>query len=282
MKLWRLPVALVVGLFMGTCAYAQFSIHEVFKAETMVNASGEKMPLRAWHKYEPADLPVPVLVLLHGSGECGQDNAAQLKPFASFHQSVLIDDKLPPALYLIPQCTQRNAWVRSLAFNEDYRLPRYPAPALRMVKEHLDKLVADGVADPKRLYIAGLSLGGFGTWDAIQRWPNTFAAAVPICGGGSLEAKAIENAATTQIWVFHGSADKNVPVACSQRLVAALARAGHPPKYTEYYNMGHNVWSRALGDSAMLHWMFRQQLGEDDPGPEGEGILSTIGDYLFN
>ncbi len=274
-------LTLAVGLLTGMQASAQFSIHDVFAKETMVNAAGERMPLRAWHKYEKKDLPVPVVVLLHGSGECGQDNASHLGPFASFHQAVLIDDKLPPALYLIPQCTKRNAWIRSVAFKEDYKMPRYPSPALRMVKEHLDHLVATGVADPKRLYIAGLSLGGFGTWDAIQRWPNTFAAAVPICAGGSVEEKAVQNALTTSIWVFHGSADAAVPVACSQRMVAALARAGKPPKYTEYTNMGHNVWTRALGDSAMLHWMFRQRLGEDDPGPPEEGLFSTIGDYLF-
>ncbi len=275
-------------LFLGLCllvgmtAQAQFLIQEVFKAEAIVNAAGEKMPLRAWHKYEKKDLPVPVVVLLHGSGECGQDNITQLSNFKALHQSVLIDDTLPPALYLIPQCTTRNAWVRNIAFKEDYRLPRYPAPALRMVKEHLDKLVADGVADRERLYIAGLSLGGFGVWDAIQRWPNTFAAAIPLCAGGSVEETAIQNAATTSIWVFHGSADQAVPVACAQRMVAALARADKPPKYTEYARTGHNVWDRALGDSATLHWMFRQRLGKEDPGPENEGIMSTIGDYLFN
>ncbi len=273
---------LLACLGWGAHVHAQFLIQEVFTQEEIVNSVGEKMPLRAWHKYEKKDLPVPVVVLLHGSGECGQDNIKQLNTFKTFHQAVLIDETLPPALYLIPQCTTRNAWVRNIAFKEDYRQPRYPAPALRMVKEHLDKLVAKGVADPERLYLLGLSLGGFGTWDAIQRWPNTFAAAVPICAGGSIEEKAIANALTTSIWVFHGSADASVPVACSQRMVAALARADKPPKYTEYPKMGHNVWDRALGDSAMLHWLFRQRRGKEDPGPEGEGFLNTLGDYLFN
>ena len=135
--------------------------------------------MRGWRRYQPEDLPVPVVVLLHGSGECGMDNASQLAPFKGLYETVLIDGSFPPALYVVPQCTQRNPWVRALAFKEDYRLPRYPAPALRSVKEYLDGLVKEGVADPERLYIGGYSLGGFGTWDAIQRWPNYFAAAAP-------------------------------------------------------------------------------------------------------
>ncbi len=258
---------LLLAMFvMATMSQAQFSIAEMFVAETLTNNAGETMPARVWHRYEKKDLPVPVVVLLHGSGECGQDNAKQLAPFKSLHTTVLIDDELPPAMYLVPQCTQRNPWVRTLAFQADYRLPRYPAPALRTVKEHLDKLIAEGIADPERLYIAGLSLGGFGTWDAIQRWPDTFAAALPICGSGSLEEAAIKNAATTNLWIFHGAADVNVPVDCSRRMVAALSKVDAPPKYTEYAKVGHNIWGKVLGDSATLRWLFRQRKGKKDPG----------------
>ncbi len=263
MKRWILLLTVMTTAFL---AQAQFSIAEVFTAETITNAAGEKLPARVWHRYQKKDLPVPVVVLLHGSGECGQDNAKQLAPFKSLHTTVLIDDELPPAMYIIPQCTQRNAWVRSIAFKPDYRQPRYPAPALRTVKEHLDKLVADKIADPERLYITGLSLGGFGTWDAIQRWPDTFAAAIPICGGGSIEEAPVQCAMTTNIWIFHGDADTSVPVDCSRRMVAALSQAGYTPKYTEYPKAGHNIWGRVLGDSATLRWLFRQRKGKKDSG----------------
>lgn len=250
----------------------QFSIAEQFSASVITNRMGETLPVRVWRRYQPKDCPVPVVVLLHGSGECGTDNAAQLTPFRSFYQTVLVDASLPPALYLIPQCTQRNGWVREVSFEAQRRLPRYPAPALRTVKEYLDALVQQKVADPDRLYIGGYSLGGFGTWDAISRWPGYFAAAVPVCGGGAEQAEAVAHAAKTAVWAFHGAADAVVPVVCSRRMIAALGQAGVVPKYTEYPGAGHNIWVRAFGDSAMVRWMFRQRRGQVEQAPGTSAI----------
>ena len=130
-------------------------------------------------------------------------------------------------------------------------------------------LVKQGIADPERIYIGGYSLGGFGTWDAIQRWPNYFAGALPICGGGSVQEGPVRNAATTSIWVFHGAADGAVPVACSRRLVAALTKAGVTPLYTEFPGAGHEVWGRVFADSSVWRWLFRQRRGE--PMANGSG-----------
>lgn len=268
------------GLLAAPEALAQFSMAEQFSAEVITNAFGETMPVRVWRKYRPKDLPVPVVVLLHGSGECGQDNAAQLAPFDSLYKTVLVDSAIPPALYLLPQCTQANAWVRTIAFQPDYRLPRYPAPALKTVKEYLDELVRQGVADPERLYIGGYSLGGFGTWDAIERWPNYFAAAVPVCGGGSTQEAAVKAAATTSVWAFHGSADSSVPVDCTRRMIAALSQVGVAAKYSEYPNAGHNIWSRAFGDTAMLRWLFRQRRGQVEKRSEPGVVGAVFGQLL--
>lgn len=272
----RLGVFLL-ALALALPASAQFTMAECYEGGVITNRFGETMPMRLWRHYKPADRPVPVVVLLHGSGECGQDNSAPLRAFGAMHNTILLDDELPPALYVIPQCTRGNPWVRAIAFKPDYRQPRYPAPALRTVKEFLDQLVAEGTADPDRLYIGGFSLGGFGTWDAIQRWPNTFAAAVPVCGGGSVEAAAITNAATTSIWAFHGSKDPAVPVDCSRRMVAALNQAGVAVKYTEYPGAGHPIWDRAFADSAMWRWLFRQRRGKVE---EAEGGGSMLGDFF--
>lgn len=274
MRHWRwLP--LLAALAAALPAAAQFSIQETYSPGVITNGFGETMPMRVWRRYEPKDLPVPVVVLLHGSGQSGQDNLKQLDTFSDFHNSVLIDDTLPPALYLIPQCTPANPWVRTIAFTADYRQPRYPAPALRTVKEYLDTLVKKGIADPERLYIGGFSLGGFGTWDAIQRWPGFFAAAVPVCGGGSVQETPVRNAAQTAVWVFHGSADGTVPVDCARRMVAALTQAGASPKYTEYPNAGHVIWQRAFGDTALIRWMFRQRRGHREA--EGDNSDSMLG-----
>lgn len=273
--------ALAAAALCAAAAQAQFSMAELFAGGAITNSLGETMPVRVWRHYEKKDLPVPVVVLLHGSGECGRDNAKQLSNFGALNNILLLDDELPPALWAIPQCTPANPWVRAIAFKPDYRQPRYPSPALRTVKEWVDGLIAEGVADPDRIYVAGLSLGGFGTWDAIQRWPNYFAAAVPVCGGGSIQEEAIRNAATTPVWVFHGEADANVPVDCSRRMVSALTRAGAAPKYTEFPKMGHPIWSRVWGDSAVWHWLFRQRRGErPKDGGEKEGSGGFFGSLL--
>lgn len=260
---------------------AQFTMAEQFSASMITNKLGETMPVRTWKRYTKSDLPVPVVVLLHGSGECGRDNAKQLQPFQALYQQVLIGDDFPPAFYVIPQCTQMNGWVRSIAFSPDYRLPRYPAPALRTVKEYLDQLIEDGIADPDRIYLSGYSLGGFGTWDAIQRWPDYFAAAIPLCGGGSMQEEAIKAAATTSMWIFHGEVDTSVKVDCSRRMLSPLMQAGASPKYTEYPKMGHNIWNRVYGDSAVLNWMFRQERGEQDrPAEDSGGFFGQLKAYI--
>ncbi len=278
----RLALFLVV-LGLGATLQAQFSIHEMFTPGVITNSFGETLPVRAWHRYKPADKPVPVVLLLHGSGDFGQDNAKQLAAFSNLHRTVLLDETLPPALYLIPQCTAQNPWVRTIAFKEDYRQPRYPAPALRTVKEYLDALVAEGTADRERLYIGGFSLGAFATWDAIQRWPDTFAAAIPICGGGSVQEQPIANAATTSLWIFHGANDPTVPVACSRRMVAALSQLDATPKYTEYPGAGHIIWQRVLDDTAVVRWMFRQRLGEPEYVQKDSffgGVMRQLKDYV--
>lgn len=256
----------VLGLCAG--AQAQFSMAELYKPVALTNTLGEKLPARLWDRRGGSTDPAPLVVLLHGSGECGTDNSRQLGFFSAIHKHTILDDT--PALFLIPQCTGMNPWVRTLAFRADYRQPRYPSPALRTVKEAIDKMIAEGTVDPDRVYIIGVSLGGFGVWDAITRWPGFFAAAVPICGGGPSSPEALEKAAQSSIWIFHGAKDANVPVACAQRMVDGLKALGTPPRYTELPNAGHSIWGTVLSDPKLFTWLFEQRRGDpeydDDSG----------------
>jgi len=112
--------------------------------------------------------------------------------------------------------------------------------------------------DPKRLYVTGLSMGGFGTWDLISRLPKKFAAAVPICGGADeAQAAAI---AKVPVWVFHGGNDDVVKTVRSRNIVAALKAAGGAPKYTEYPGVGHGSWDQAYGEAELFPWLFSQKL----------------------
>lgn len=264
----------LTALALCSAAKAQFSMAELYKPVTLTNSYGERLPARLWDRRNGSQEPAPLLVMLHGSGECGTDNSRQLGIFSAIHTQAILDET--PALLLIPQCTAGNAWVRTLAFRPDYRQPRYPAPALRTVKEYIDGLIADGTVDPDRVYLIGISLGAFGVWDAVARWPGFFAAAVPICGSGPCDPESLRNAAQTSLWIFHGAKDSNVPVDCARRLVEGLKALGTPPHYTEYPNAAHAIWGTVLSDKTLYGWIFEQRRGDPDRGEDNSGFFAPI------
>ena len=133
-----------------------------------------------------------------------------------------------------------------------------PTQALRMTLGLVEALQDEfPQIDPDRLYITGLSMGGFGTWDAIQRYPELFAAAVPICGGGDV-SKA-DRLTKIPLWVFHGAEDKLVNPKWSRDMVEAIKKAGGSPKYTEYPDVGHQSWVNAYRDPELFAWLFGQK-----------------------
>ena len=110
--------------------------------------------------------------------------------------------------------------------------------------------------DTNRIYITGLSMGGFGTFDAIERYPDLFAAAVPVCGGGDISmAASIKH---IPIWIFHGAEDPAVDAAFSLNMIEALTKTGAHPGYTQYPEVGHFSWIAAYSDQMMIEWLFRQ------------------------
>jgi predicted peptidase len=111
--------------------------------------------------------------------------------------------------------------------------------------------------DPKRIYLTGLSMGGFGTWGFAPSHIDTFAALMPICGGGSKkDAPAL---AKLPIWAFHGGDDETVPAEKSREMVEAVKAAGGKVKYTEYPGVGHNSWDAAYGDPEAIEWLLKQR-----------------------
>jgi predicted peptidase len=110
--------------------------------------------------------------------------------------------------------------------------------------------------DTNRIYITGLSMGGFGTYDAIERYPGLFAAAVPVCGGGDItKVSAIVH---LPIWIFHGAEDPAVNPSYALDMLAALTKAGAHPGLTQYPEVGHFSWLGAYSDPLMMEWLFRQ------------------------
>ena len=131
------------------------------------------------------------------------------------------------------------------------------AETMALLMELVDKQLADPAIDASRVYVTGISMGGYGTWDLLSRRPDVFAAAMPICGGGDVaQAQKISK---VPIWIFHGSADGAVPVCRSRNMAAALWAAGSNAHYREYPDAGHNVWGRTYGDAEVLIWFFKQK-----------------------
>lgn len=248
----------IAGLVLGFAvpALAQFRPSEMMHPYAFTNQQGRVLMCQmAAPQFVTPGKRYPVILFFHGSGECGTDNQLQLKCGISCLLNQLV--KQPEPVFVVaPQCIQGNWWVRSLAFSADYHMPEISASlddALAICQHVID--TAGG--DPDRFYITGLSLGGFGTWDALQRFPDRFAAAVPICGGGDVHLA--KKMAQVPVWVFHGQDDKNVHPDCSRRMVDALRHAGaRDARYTEYPHVAHDCWDAAYSTPQLVPWMLEQ------------------------
>jgi predicted peptidase len=162
-----------------------------------------------------------------------------------------------PAFVIAPQCPEGKRWVEVDWGADSHVLLEQPNESLAATMKLVEALRKELPIDEQRLYITGLSMGGYGVWDALARWPEQFAAAVPICGGGDpVMAKQMMRVA---IWAFHGSDDKSVKVHRSREMIDALKERGGDPKYTEYKGVGHNSWAQTYADPAMYAWLFAQR-----------------------
>ncbi len=200
----------------------------------------------------------PLVIFLHGAGERGDDNRAQL--VHGMKEFVRADRREKfPAFVLAPQCPRDQKWVDVAWDAPRHERPDEPAPALRMTRELLDQLLSDLPIDPDRVYLTGLSMGGFGTFDALSRWPDRFAAGIPICGGGDAREENVERFKPIPLWVFHGGQDNVVRPERSREMVSALKAIGAEPQYTEYPEAGHDSWTATYADEAVFQWLFAQR-----------------------
>ena len=243
----------VMGYFAtGTTAKAETAQNAEFEAMEYEDAAGAKLLYRL---LKPADVNAsggkhPLLLFLHGAGERGADNRAQLEHGKEMMQTAAREYG---AIVLAPQCPQGRKWAEVDWSKLTHKMPEKPSRPMRLTLELIAKMQKQYPIDPDRLYVMGLSMGGYGTWDIIQRKPDLFAAAVPICGGGDVAAADRIKAA---VWAFHGDKDTAVPVIRSRKMIQAIRAAGGKPKYTEYPGVGHNSWDAAFKDPEMLKWLF--------------------------
>lgn len=238
-----------------TSAPAQ-KLEQGFIEKSHANARGETMQFLLFvpEGYDKTK-SYPLVLWLHGGGTRGNDLKLLLAHGDEHGIGFLAKEDNQakyPSFILAPQCPPNKFWGDSGS--------REAIAEMKMVIEILDKVRAGYAVDSRRLYVMGISLGGYGTWDIVTRRPTTFAAAVPICGGGNTAKASL--IAKTPIWAFHGNEDEMVHVSESRRMIAALKKAGGQPRYTEYKGVGHHSWERAFKEPDFLSWIFAQSIPE--------------------
>jgi predicted peptidase len=262
--MWRLCLVMLIldaaVLAFPRTAHAGESWQDSYEAKTYTNADAQALPYRLLkpEKIEPGQR-YPLVLFLHGIGERGTDNARQLLHGAGEFAKAANRRKYP-CFVVAPQCPADRLWVRKdlKKLNAaEYVMSEKPSQPMALVLELVDKLAVDLPVDKGRIYVTGLSMGGFGTWDLIQRRPEFFAAAIPICGRGDLACAAkLKN---LPIWAFHGDADPLVPVDRTKSMIEAIRHAGGTPKMTLYPGVGHDSWTATYANPEVLAWLFAQK-----------------------
>jgi predicted peptidase len=245
----------LVGVLSAFVTTAQVTNN--FRPQFYSNGKGDTLYYQQLNPDANPKRRYPLLVFLHGSGERGSDNIAQLKwgvmNFAS-EQNML----KYPAVIIAPQCPANAGWTGPGTSRSAITAPLDPTPTkpMELLLALIKKLKADGQIDSSRIYITGLSMGGFGTFDAIEREPNLFAAAVPVCGGGDPSKAA--SIAKIPMWIFTGAEDPAVNPEFSLNMLEGLWKAGARPGFTMLPEVGHFAWLGAYTDPLMIEWLFRQ------------------------
>ena len=199
----------------------------------------------------------PLVIFLHGSGERGSDNEAQLK-WGVMNFATDKNMAAHPAFVIAPQCPAGQQWasIDRSSKTKGIEMKSDPSKSMRLLIALIQEYTQKFNIDTNRIYITGLSMGGFGTFDAIERYPHLFAAAVPVCGGGDISRAP--SIAHLPIWMFHGSEDPAVNSMFSVEMATALFKAGAHPGLTMYPATGHFSWLAAYKDDGMMEWLFAQ------------------------
>lgn len=257
------PTVMLVILSLALLPNIHTQNFSAFKKECFENDKGEKLPYRIlFPKNYDSTQKYPLILFLHGSGERGDDNKAQL-----VHGAEMFLDKINqyPSIVVLPQCPKDFRWsnVDWDSRMEDgtcnMPLSEKPTKPMGLVLQLLDELLESKSIDTDRIYLGGLSMGGFGTFDLLARKPDFFAAAIPICGGGNpLVAKLY--AENTSIWIFHGDADTVVPVEGSRKMYRVLKESGADVQYKEYPGVKHDSWTNVFAEPDLFKWLFSKKL----------------------
>ena len=194
--------------------------------------------------YNAKKIAWPLILFLHGMGERGND-----LELVKIHgiPKIVKTQKDFPFIAVSPQCPTEYVW-------RDKKM-------LQAVESLILKIIKNYRIDKTRVYVTGLSMGGYGTWALAARLPDLFAAAVPICGGG--DPTTVNVLKNLPIWVFHGGLDEVVLPEESEKMVQALERAGGKVRYTLYPKAYHDSWTETYDSPALYDWLLSNRKVEN-------------------
>ena len=199
----------------------------------------------------------PLVLYLHGADERGTDNEAQIKYLPTWMAMPELRNNYPCFL-IAPQCRPDRLWVETPRAFDRAQPRQAPGPQMQVVINILEDVIANCPVDVRRLYLTGLSMGGYGSWDLATRLAERWAAVAPICGGG--DELYADRLVGVPVWAWHGSADEVVPAVKSRRMIEAIRQAGGEPRYSELSQVGHDCWTHAYTDAdGVVPWMFSQR-----------------------
>ena len=186
---------------------------------------------------QSANQEFPLILFLHGAGERGSDLDSVKR-----HGIPKIVETNPdfPFIAVSPQCPEDSWWTSEL----------------HTINGLIEEVVEKYQVDTSRIYLTGLSMGGFGTWSLASMYPERFAAIAPVCGGGEVR-QILRSLVEMPIWTFHGQKDDVIPFSRSEEIVTALKKHGSSIKFTIYPEAGHDSWTKTYDNPELYKWFLK-------------------------
>jgi len=258
---WKKIVSILT--FLACSHFSQAQDFSAFKKALFVRGK-DTLPYRIMYPVNyDMKKSYPLIVFLHGAGLRGNDNEHQLTESGRFFLNHSIRSKYS-AIVIFPQCPSDSMWFKmppsppfdtTVAVNHKMNTLALSTPE-RLVKLLMDSLAEHKIADKKRIYLGGTSLGGFGTYDLVIHYPDYFAAAFPICGQANVELYP-KKAKKVPVWIFHGAMDNIIDIWPDRSLIKALQQSGAKnARYTEYPEGKHNIDANVFAESDLFPWLF--------------------------
>lgn len=199
----------------------------------------------------------PLLIFLHGAGERGDD----LEKVKTHGPPKLVEEQDFPFIIVSPQCPAGEWW------------------SIYVLNKLFDEIVSGYRVDEYRVYLTGLSMGGFGTWEWVAENPEKFAAIAPVCGGG--DPALAWRFRNIPAWIFHGEQDRVVPAKFSQDMAEALKSVGADPQLTLYPEAGHDSWTETYNNSRLYEWFLsHKRVIDPSTALKNKQYMQYVGDYL--